>query len=549
MNIHPKIIELLNKRGIESQAEISEFLSDKPQQSYDPFLLYNMEAGVDLILSAIENGEKICIYGDYDADGITSTAILLEVIGNLTKKIGYYIPTRFDEGYGLNEKALDKIRDLGYNLVITVDCGSVSYDEVEHGKSIGLKILVTDHHTITDKKADCLIINPKQSECTYPYKFLAGCGVAFKLAQALVIATGLSKSVLNRTLDYLGIGTIGDIVPLLDENRTFAKYGLRAINTGNRDSISGLIDEAHLNKGAIGSEDVAFVIVPHLNAAGRMLNASKALEMLRATDADEIRNGVELLVQCNKERKEKQEETFQLCIEIVEEKYFESNFILIELEDAHEGITGIVAGKIKDKYTRPAIILTPTEDGCYKGTGRSIEGVNIYDLLKVNEELLVRFGGHSAACGFTVKKNNIEILRNNLENQMKNIFEENPDIFESRVEPDIRLEAKDINFELVEQLSLIEPCGACNPKPLVEIKGSAMNIKRMGSDNQFLKFRADLGGNTLTCLAFRGADEFEEILQKNKKVSIIGTLGSNSWNGRRYLQLMIETVEAYNSYD
>ena len=185
MKLQPKVIELLNKRGITAEAEIEEFLSDKPQKTYDPFLLRNMEAGVDLILSAIEDDEKICIYGDYDADGITSTAVLMEVLSHLTDRLTYYIPSRFDEGYGLNCGALDKIKADGADLVVTVDCGSVSCVEVEHAKKIGLKILVTDHHTMTDKAADCLIINPMQKGCDYPFKHLAGVGVAFKLAQAL----------------------------------------------------------------------------------------------------------------------------------------------------------------------------------------------------------------------------------------------------------------------------------------------------------------------------------------------------------------------------
>ena len=227
MNLQPRIYELLHKRGIETEADIEEFLSDKPQKTYDPFLLLNMEAGVDLILSSIEEDEKICIYGDYDADGITSTAVLMEVLSNLTSNLAYYIPSRFEEGYGLNCGALDKIKAAGIDLVITVDCGSVSCAEVEHAKEIGLKILVTDHHTITDKVADCLVINPMQPGCPYPFKHLAGVGVAFKLAQAIAAETGLPKSAVNRTLDLVGVGTIGDIVPLVDENRTLAKYGIR----------------------------------------------------------------------------------------------------------------------------------------------------------------------------------------------------------------------------------------------------------------------------------------------------------------------------------
>lgn len=544
MDLQPKIIELLNNRGITSQEEIDEFLSDKPQKTYDPFLLHNMEAGVDLILSTIENGGSICIYGDYDADGITSTAILMEVLSKLTESVGYYIPSRFEEGYGLNCRALEKIKEMGYDLVVTVDCGSVSCEEVAYARKIGLKIMVTDHHTIGDKKVDCVLINPKQKECNYPYKYLAGCGVAFKLAQALVLTTGLEKTVLNRTLDFLGIGTIGDIVPLLDENRTFAKYGLRAINLGERASLEGLISAIGLKKGTVSSENISFSIVPHLNAAGRMLSAGKALELLRAENCDDIETGVAQLLDFNSQRKYHQEKAYKICADIVTEKYMKDNFLVLDLQDAHEGITGIVAGKIKDTFMKPTLIVTHTGENLCKGTGRSIEGVNLYDLLKENEDLFIRFGGHSAACGFTIRKENLETLRQNLNRQMNLIAEKNPDIFAGKIKADLFLEPDDVNMELVEQLELLEPCGAENPQPLVGIKVFPKDLCKMGKEGQFRKFIGVMeNGKTISCIIFNRASEYDDILQNDSIVSIIGSLGYNSWNGRRHLQLTVETVE------
>lgn len=354
MNLQPEIIKLLNKKGIKSEKDIEEFFSDKPQKTYDPFLLLNMEAGVDLVLSAIENDEEICIFGDYDTDGITSTTVLLEVLSHLTNKLSYHLPSRFKEGYGLNCPALKEIKDRGAGLVITVDCGSTSVKEVEYAKEIGLKILVTDHHTVGDVKPDCLIINPKQKECQYPFKNLAGVGVAFKLAQAIAAETGLPKSVINRTLDLVGIGTIGDIVPLVDENRTLAKYGLRTVHIGNRLGLNMLIEGAGLKKESVNSGNVSFVIVPHLNAAGRLADASYGVELLRATDRETAEPIVTKLLELNIRRKSLQEETFKECKELIAEKYSDDPFILVELQDAHEGITGIVAGKIKEEFYKPA---------------------------------------------------------------------------------------------------------------------------------------------------------------------------------------------------
>ena len=540
MNLQPKVKELLYKRGIQTEEAIAEFLSDKPKKTYDPFLLLNMEAGVDFILSSIENNEKICIYGDYDADGVTSTSVLMEVLSQLTSNLTYYIPKRFDEGYGLNKEALRKIKDAGVDLVITVDCGSVSYDEVEYGKSIGLKIVVTDHHTVTDKIADCIVINPMQPGCPYPFKHLAGVGVAFKLAQAIAAETGLPKSVVNRTLDLVGIGTIGDIVSLTDENRTLAKYGIRAVNVSQRPGLEALIEGTGLHKGSIKSENISFVIVPHLNASGRMEDAKVAAGLMMTKSEEISKTGVEKLIGYNSQRKRLQEETFTQCKELVASVFAEDDFLVIDLEHAHEGITGIVAGKIKETYHKPAIIVTPTADDCLKGTGRSIEGVNIYKMLKENEDLFLRFGGHSAACGFTMKKENLQELRSRLNQQMAILIEENPSLLTPVLEADMVLDAEDVSLKLMEDIQRLEPFGCDNPRPLVQVEVVPTGLRRMGAKSQFTKFTGILNdGRELQCVIFQNAESYDALLQKGQKISIIGTLGTQSWNGRTYLQITV----------
>lgn len=544
MKLQPKVIELLNKRGITAEAEIEEFLSDKPQKTYDPFLLRNMEAGVDLILSAIEDDEKICIYGDYDADGITSTAVLMEVLSHLTDRLTYYIPSRFDEGYGLNCGALDKIKADGADLVVTVDCGSVSCVEVEHAKKIGLKILVTDHHTMTDKAADCLIINPMQKGCDYPFKHLAGVGVAFKLAQALAAETGLPKSVVNRTLDLVGVGTIGDIVPLTDENRTLAKYGIRSVNLTQRPGLSKLIEAAGLQRGRIGSENISFIIVPHLNASGRMKQARIAASLMMESDEAAAEKGVETLISCNEERKRIQNETFELCRQIAEDRYREDPFLVIDLEDAHEGITGIVAGKLKETFHKPAVIVTPTADGCFKGTGRGIPGINLYHLLKENENLFERFGGHAAACGFTMKKEYLRTLRENLNQSMKRLLSKNPSLLDGKEKPDLILVAEDVNFELVEELAKLAPFGCENPQPVVRFSVRPTALRRMGNKGQYTKFTGILdNGKEISAVIFKNASAYDEMLKKGQRIDVTGTLDSQSWNGRRYLQITVLDAE------
>jgi len=242
-DLNPKIIELLAGRGITEKEEIEEFLSEKPQKTHDPYLLDDIEAGADLLLSEIGRGGRICIYGDYDADGITSTALLMSVLSHLMPedKLDFYIPSRFEEGYGLNMEAVRQIADRGFNMIITVDCGSVSEEEIEYAHSLGMTVLVTDHHNITDRMAGCLLINPKKPGSMYPFKELSGCGTAFKFAQVLQQKADLPKSVLSQVLDLVAIGTVGDIMPLKDENRTMVKFGLRTINMGSDRDCAALL--------------------------------------------------------------------------------------------------------------------------------------------------------------------------------------------------------------------------------------------------------------------------------------------------------------------
>ena len=534
-------MQLLKERGIESEEDIEEFLSGRPRRTYDPFLLLNMEEGVDLILSAIDADEKICIYGDYDADGITSVVIMLEVLSHLTKNLTYYIPSRFDEGYGLNREAVDLIHRQGVGLIITVDCGSVSCEEVAHAKELGMEVVVTDHHTVSDRIADCPVINPAQPDCTYPFRYLAGCGVAFKVCQAIVSVTGLPKSILTRTLDMVAIGTIGDIVPLQDENRTLVKYGLRAINTGERKNLGKLIRAVSLHPGKITAENVSFVIVPHLNAAGRLEHARLAVDMILAPNEELVDRNIARLCELNQTRRRIQEQIYEDCVRIVEEECREERFLFIRLPEAHEGITGIAAGKVKEQYYRPAVIVTDAGEGLCKGTGRSIESIDIYRVLKESEDLFERFGGHKAACGFMIAEENVEILRKRIRKQMEPLDEE---VFRREIRPDLTLSGSRVTFELADQLSMLEPCGAGNPKPKIAVSARAGELFRMGAGGKFLRFNALMDeGRSLACVVFHDADRIEGMLAGGKPHLFIGRLGINEWNGRRTLQMVVDDIK------
>lgn len=529
---------LLSQRGIEGEENIQEFLSPRPKIAHNPFLLHNMEAGVDLILSEINAGTRICIYGDYDADGITSVCILSTFLKQITDNIFYFIPSRFKDGYGLNNDALDQIKAQGAGLVITVDCGSVSYDEVEHAKSIGLKIMVTDHHTIDNVKADCIVINPKQKECHYPFEGLAGCGVAFKLAQALRMRLDLPKSSLNNCLDFVAIGTIGDVMPLVDENRTMVKYGLIKINQRARTSISALLEGLSMNR--VLSENVSFGIVPHINASGRIGDASDAVELLISEDIYRAKEMTHRLKFYNQERKQLQEEAFNNCIAMIPEN---DNFPLIYREDIHEGIGGIVAGKIKENLNRPCIIVMPTEDGRLKGTGRSVDNIDLFQFLNEFSNLFDTFGGHKGACGFTLKKGNFQPLEDGIHNKINRMYQDNPHIFDVNKAYDMELHISDITLDLYDGIMSMEPFGQGNPLPVFKISNvNLTDIRLLGNEGKHVKFFAIEGNYRLECILFNEAASYMELITCGDSVDLIGTIDVNEWNGRKTIQFKTEDI-------
>ncbi len=543
-DINPIILDLLSLRGITKEEDIIEFLSSKPKRTYNPFLLHNMEAGVDFIMSAINDKKNICLYGDYDVDGITSICILRILFSHLTDSVIHYIPSRFSEGYGLNRCAIDKLKAQEIDLIITVDCGSTSYEEVEYAKSLGIDVIVTDHHSIMDKKADCILINPKQEECQYPFKGLAGCGVAFKLAQALREKANLPKSITNGLLDIVAIGTVGDIVPLIDENRTLTKYGLYELNKHDRLGIKLLVEAISMNSLSLRSDQIAFCLVPHLNAAGRMKDAIIGVDLLLSENPSRAKKLAEELVLHNAERKRIQEETFLRCIELKAEQCKDAVFPIIRAENAHEGITGIVAGKLKDIYERPVIIATPC-DGMLKGTGRSTDRVDLFQLLDRYRHLFVRFGGHQGACGFLINEDNFEEFRRKANDDLLQQLEQDPDLLQKKPQYDMVLNGTDITLDLMEQLEMMEPFGCKNRRPVFCFQRvSLFGLQKMGKEGKHVRFIASFSdGSSTECVLFSKAQQFMELLNSSKKVDIFGTLQLNIWNGNKKVQFVVDQIE------
>ncbi|MDD4583457.1 MAG: single-stranded-DNA-specific exonuclease RecJ [Eubacteriales bacterium] len=539
-----KIIEyLLEKRGIYGKEEMDDFLSDSPQLAFDPFLMKDMESGVRRILNAISAGQRICIYGDYDADGVCAISLLLEILGKLSAKVSYYIPSRFDEGYGLNREAIQAIKNKGVDLVITVDCGSVSFDEVEYAKEIGLDIIVTDHHNVNDKAASCLLINPKQEGCPYPERELSGCGVAFKLAQALQRSTNLTKSDLNRVLDLVAIATVGDMVPLLGENRTMVKYGVKMINKGLRPGLTKLIEGIGLRIGEIKAENLAYVIVPHLNAGGRIMTAETGVTLLTSRDEWELTQAANQLIANNKKRRKIQEEAFEEVLFIVEEHHQNDLILVIDALNVHEGIAGIVAGKLKEKYHRPAILVTPSGDDSLKGTGRSLDGINLYEILSPCRGFFEKFGGHAGACGFLMKKDKLETLRKALHTIGENLYRADSSLFVPKLNIDGILAPQWVNDKLIQKLEKLEPYGHKNPKPLFCLQDlSLKNPVFMGEQQQHVRFLA----SDIACILFNRGAEYKEQLRSGIKGDLVGYPEINRWNGIEKIQFVVSDIRCYN---
>lgn len=543
------IKDILAARGINTPEEVAEFLSDKPGLTHDPFLMKGLREAAERIQKAAVEGTRIVIYGDYDADGICSVSLLMEILGKLTDRVSYYIPSRFDEGYGLNKEALKSIKEAGGELVITVDCGSVSYEEGKFAEELGLELIVTDHHNLNDRPVNCLLVNPKQTDCSYPERELSGCGVAFKLAQGLVRLSEelgeetIGKADLNRVLDLVAIATIGDIVPLTGENRTLVKYGLKTLNADRRPGLGELIRGISLKPGLVTSDNVAYGIVPHLNAAGRMMDAETGVTLLISQVEEERGRAVEALIKANRDRRKTQEEILQAIMQKAEEEDRDQWILIIDAGDAHEGITGIVAGKIKESYHKPTVIVTDSGDGLLKGTGRGIEGVDLYALLSKVKDLFIKFGGHPGACGFLMERRDLPELRRRLNAATEELYTSDAAVFRPKLYIDAVILPEDLDRELIETLEKMEPFGHKNPKPLFCMRGVVPERPVfLGDEGSHARFRA--GG--VDAILFQKASAHREHLTAGRPLDLAGHLEFNRWNGKEKIQFVTTDLRWYN---
>ena len=551
------VMGILQRRGIRTGEEAEDFLAPAPKRTYDPELLPDLPAAADKLLQAAADGLSIWIYGDYDADGVTATALLYTVLQKLTDRVNFYVPSRFTDGYGLNKDAVRRIAEKGAQLLVTVDCGSTNREEVAYAKELGLDVIVTDHHELeAGAMPDCLLVNAHREDSRYPFPGLSGCGVAFKLAQAIqrrLTAAGddrFTRQDITDLLDLVAISTVADVVPLLDENRSLVKYGLRVINSRKRRGLRILLDMVGLERKEVDADDIGFILAPHINSCGRMATADRAVRLLAGLEDDgPLEDKAAFMVECNRNRRFAQDRTRDICMEAIAAGDCGDLFSVIEAPGAHEGVAGIVAGSLKEQFHRPVCIVTPSENGLLKGTGRCIPGLDLHGMLSTCGELFERYGGHAGACGFSLPKENLEALRSRMDDLMRSILAERPDALDEKLSIEKMLEPSEKTLEFANALKLLEPFGEANPKPLFAIGGADVyNVQYMGSEGQHVRFTAaGSDGVEVSCVLFRRAADFADLLRSGAKLDVASELGIHEFNGHRKLQLTVKDIKRSGS--
>lgn len=527
--IKPQIIKVLKNRGITQREDIEKFLEPAIKNLHNPFLLNDMKEAVRIIQSAILNKKRVLIYGDYDCDGVTSTYL---IYSNLRRFLptNYYIPNRFKDGYGLNLDILKKLEDT-FDILITVDTGISAVNEIEYLKQKGKIVIITDHHEPKDKLpiADA-IVNPKRRDSTYPFRDLAGVGVAFKLLHALKLS-GLELK-LSEYFDIVAIGTIADVMPLVDENRIFAKFGLKLLKYTKNIGLKKLIEIAGLSsKEELKPFDVSFIIGPRLNAAGRISDANLAMLLLLSDSLEQAEKIARRLDDENRKRQEIEEKTIKEAQKIItlNKDILKKKIFVLSSQTWHPGVVGIASSKITEKYYRPSLLFTFADGGILKGSGRSIKGFNLFEALKNCSDILLRFGGHEHAAGLSLVSDNFDKLDEILNSIAQDYHFM---IFKPAVEIDLVLSLNEIDDELVDQVYLLEPFGVGNPEPTFLIKNVLVeNFRFIGEGNKYYKFFTG-NGTKYDVVCFTNLEDEDELVTM-KKVDIVCKLEKNIFNSTR----------------
>ncbi|MCI9246774.1 MAG: single-stranded-DNA-specific exonuclease RecJ [Clostridia bacterium] len=544
-----KVIELANKshlsmllasilinRNINTSEKVEQFVNPTRNDFHDPFLMPDMDKAVDRILKAINTNEKVMIYGDYDVDGITSITVLKKFLLDRGLEAGEYTPNRLEEGYGLNKEAVKSIHEQGYTLMITVDCGISGNEEIAYAKELGMEVIVTDHHEQGEEIPNCLaVIDAKRKDNQYPFNQLAGVGVVFKLIQAISIQLELDAKEYLKYLDIVCVGTISDIVPLVDENRVIAKLGLKLVAMTKNVGLRTLLNSIGYKR--IDSNTISFGVAPRINACGRMGAQEEALKLLLTESQEEADEITETLNQYNQERQATEKAIFEEAVQQIEQSEKDSPCLVVGNEKWHHGVIGIVSSKVTELYFKPSILICfEEEEG--KGSGRSIPGFDLHEALMNCGTYIERFGGHSMAIGISVKKENFENFKKEFQEyaKSKGISDIIPII---KIDEETTL--KNVSLETVKELSLLEPYGEANKVPLFLIRSLKIQSIRTLSEGKHLKVRLGQDSYMIDAIGF-GVGEWAEHYLIGDKVDVVGSLEINSFNGNEQVQLVIKDM-------
>lgn len=541
------LARIIRNRDICGSKDIDMYLNGNLNDIHNPHSMKDADKFVDIITKKIEEHKPVRIIGDYDIDGICSIYILFCGLKAAGADVDYVVPHRINDGYGINEHLIDNAINEGIDTIVTCDNGIAAYNQVRYAKDNGITMIVTDHHDVPfeikdDKKvyivplADA-VINPKQADCDYPFKLLCGAGVAYKLISLLYDRLGLDKKELEDYIEFMAIATVGDIVDLIDENRIVVKYGLKHIAHTKNTGLRALIEECQLDINNISSYHIGFVIGPCLNASGRLDTARQAIELMLCKDNEKAHNMAKELIALNNERKSMTEQETQKAIELVENSgLLKDRVLVIYLKDCHESIAGIIAGRIKERYYRPTFVITNAEDGA-KGSGRSIEGYNMYEEINKCKNVLTKYGGHPMAAGLSLAISDIDIFRKMLND---NAILTDEDLI-PKMWIDVPMPVSYANIRLVNQLKLLEPFGKGNEKPVFADRNLYVKTASViGKNKNVLRCQLETEDGTYVPAVQFGINNIDDIPRAGMRISIIYYPDINTFNGIMSLQIIIK---------
>lgn len=540
------VARIIRNRDVESDEDIRKYLFGGLSDLYSPHLMKDMDRAVQIILGAIREGRKLRIVGDYDIDGVCSTYILLKGLGRLGARVDYEIPDRIKDGYGINESIIEQAAADGVELIVTCDNGISAYTQIERARELGMAVVVTDHHDVPlDEGKEKIppadaVVNPKQEDCGYPFPEICGGMVAWKLVQALYEAAGVPEGEWRELLIFAAVATVGDVMKLKDENRIVVKLGLADFKTTDNRGLLKLVEKNGLDRADIKAYHIGFIIGPCLNAGGRLQTAKLALRLLLAEDEDEADRLAQTLTELNAERKDMTLRGTKEACRIVDEQYSRDKVLVVFLPDCHESLAGIIAGRLRETYCKPSIVLTRGEE-CVKGSGRSIESYHMFLALTEVKELLLKFGGHPMAAGLSLEERNVDEFRRRL-NEQAQLTEED---FIPKVWIDVPMPIQYVSEPLIHQLDLLEPFGQGNEKPLFAEKGLMIRSFRvMGKQSNVVRLSLVSGdGTAMDGLIFCDGDAFAVELGSRRQIDITYYPSVNEYNGNRNLQIVIKNYK------